>query len=39
LGDVQCLGGATEVTLLGDGDEVPHETQFEIGRGRQVRHA
>lgn len=39
LGDVQRLGGTAEVTLLGDGDEVPHETQFEIGRGRQVRHA
>ena len=30
LGDVQALGGATEVQLFGDGDEVPQLAQVKI---------
>jgi hypothetical protein len=27
---VQCLGGAAEVQVLGDGDEGLHESQVEV---------
>jgi hypothetical protein len=35
LGDEQGRGGATEVPVIGDGDEVPHKPQVEVNRGRR----
>ena len=34
LGDVEACGGAAEVELLGDGEEVAQQTRLEIDRAR-----
>ena len=33
LGDVECLGGAAEMPVLGDGRELPHQPQIEVRYG------
>jgi hypothetical protein len=35
LGDVEGLGGAAEVPMLGDDGEVPHQPQVEVNQRRR----